>query len=385
VNQQNYDVIVVGAGYIGCSVAYHLSKAGLRVALFDQGGVAAGASRANYGNVQIQDAELGHSLPMITAGATRFTNLEDELGASVGYRRLGSLLLIETEAQWQTMAARLPALHAAGIAAEVIPAQHLPELEPQLNPRSLLGGCYYPAEGQVYPFGLLWAYLRQARRLGLTLHLHTPVIGFNFDNCKIRGVITPQGKFSTGTVILATGAWTPQFGQMFNREWQIAHVHGQALVTEAAPWQLQNHLASAAFFEDVESAESSGPEAVLAISQSAHGHLLLGEAAQVTDDLGSEATPAGQAAIARLARHALPAAESLRVLRGWAAPVAFTLDGLPYFGPVAGFEGLIVATAFKSTVIVTPLVGETVAQLVVSGHTELDLTPFAPERTVAHG
>lgn len=384
-SQQNYDAIVVGAGYIGCSAAYHLSKAGLKVALFDRGGVAAGASRANYGNVQIQDAELAHSLPMITAGFARFANLADELGEAIAYRRLGSLLLIETEAQWHTMAARLPALHAAGIAAELVPAQHLPELEPQLDPRSLLGGCYHPAEGQVYPFGLLWAYLQQARRLGLTLHLHTPVIGFNFDNCKIRGVITPRGKFSTGTVILATGAWTLQFGQMFNRNWQISHVHGQALVTEPAPWQLQNHLASAAFFEDVEAAESTGPEAVLAISQSAPGHLLLGEAAQVTDDFGSEATPAGQVAIARLTRQALPAAASLRVLRGWAAPVAFTPDGLPYFGPVAGFDGLILATAFKSTVIVTPLVGETVAQLVVNGHTDLNLTPFSPERSVAHG
>ncbi len=384
-SQQNHDAIVVGAGYIGCSVAYHLTKAGLRVALLDRGGVAAGASRANYGNVQIQDAELGHSLPMITAGAARFANLADELGEEIGYRRLGSLLLIETETQWQTMAARLPALHAVGIAAEMIPTQHLPELEPQLDSRSLLGGCYYPAEGQVYPFGLMWAYLRQARRLGLTLHLHTAVTGFRLGGGKIQGVTTSHGSFSAGTVILTTGAWTSQLGQMLGRAWPIAHVHGQALVTEPSPWMLQNHLASAAFFENVESAESSGPEAVLAISQSAHGHLLLGEAAQVTDDLGSEATPAGQAAIARLARNALPAAESLRVLRGWAAPVAFTSDGLPCFGPVSGIDGLILATAFKSTVIVTPLVGETVAQLVLSGHTELDLTPFAPDRMAAHG
>lgn len=382
-SQQNYDVVVVGAGYIGCSVAYHLTKAGLRVALLDRGGVAAGASRANYGNVQIQDAELAHSLPMITAGYARFATLADELGETVAYRRLGSLLLIETEAQWQTMADRLPTLRAAGIAAEMVPAQHLPELEPQLDPRPLLGACYHPHEGQVYPFGLMWAYLRQARRLGLALHLHTPVIGFEMGGGKIRGVTTPRGNFGAATVILTTGAWTPQFAQMLDRKWQIPHVHGQALVTETAPWQLQNHLASAAFFEDVESAESSGPDAVLAISQSASGHLLLGEAAQVTDDLGSTATPAGQAAIARLTRQALPATGSLRVLRGWAAPVAFTLDGLPYFGPVAGFDGLILATAFKSTVIVTPLVGEIVAQLVVSGHTGLDLTPFSPERLVA--
>jgi glycine/D-amino acid oxidase-like deaminating enzyme len=63
-----FDVIVVGAGYIGSSVAYHLCSAGLKTALFDQGSMAAGASRANYGNIQIQDMELSRSVEMITQG-----------------------------------------------------------------------------------------------------------------------------------------------------------------------------------------------------------------------------------------------------------------------------------------------------------------------------
>jgi sarcosine oxidase subunit beta len=123
---------------------------------------------------------------------------------------------------------------------------------------------------------------------------------------------------------------------------------------------------------------------VLAIAQAGHGHFLLGEAGLVTADLGSAATPTGQAAIARVVGRYFPALRRLRVLRGWAAPVAFTADGLPFFGPVDGVGGLILATAFKSTVVVTPLVGETVAQLVVHGHTALDLTPFSPDRELAH-
>jgi glycine/D-amino acid oxidase-like deaminating enzyme len=77
----------------------------------------------------------------------------------------------------------------------------------------------------------------------------------------------------------------------------------------------------------------------------------------------------------------------LRVLRGWAAPVAFTVDGRPLLGPVDGLRGLILATAFKSTVIVAPLIGSTVAQLACQGRTDLDLTPFSPEREIGrhHG
>ena len=378
-----YDVLVIGAGYIGCSIAYHLTKAGLRTALIDQGGIGAGASTANYGNIQVQDAELEYSLPMIQTGYACFETLEEELEQPVGLRKLGSLLLIETEAQWQMMAARLPRLHAAGIQAELVGAAHLPELEPLLDPTTVLGACYYEHEGQVNPFRLMWAYVQQARKHGLTLHLDTEVAAFTTRSNQIRGVITNQGKFSTATVILCTGAWTPTIGRILEQDWQISHVHGQALVTETAPnLRLRNHIASAAFFEDMHDEEdvSASENVVLAISQTAEGHFLLGEAAQNTDDLGSVSTPTGQAAIANLAARHFPSLRRLSALRGWAAPVAFTHDGLPFFGPVEGIDGLILATAFKSTVIVTPLVGQIVADLVVNGYANTNIDPFSPNR-----
>ena len=60
---KHFDAVVVGAGYIGSSVAHHLSKAGLKTAIIDQGAIAAGASRANYGNIQIQDLEMEPVFP----------------------------------------------------------------------------------------------------------------------------------------------------------------------------------------------------------------------------------------------------------------------------------------------------------------------------------
>lgn len=377
-----YDAIVVGAGYIGCSVAYHLTQAGLRTALIDRGGVGAGASTANYGNIQVQDAELEHSLPMIRAGYACFETLEEELGCPVGLRPLGGLLLIENESQWQTMAARLPRLHDAGIQAEMVPAEHLPELEPLLDPTTVLGACYHEHEGQIDPFALLWAFVSKAQKLGLALHLETEITGFATRKGRIQGIRTNQGEFSAGTIVLCTGAWTPVIGQLLGRTWDIPHVHGQALVTEATPaLRLRNHIASAAFFEEAhEDGDAGGEHAVLAISQTGDGHFLLGEAARTTTDLGKAATPAGQAAIAQVAGRHFPALRRLRVLRGWAAPVAYTSDGLPFLGPVAGVDGLILATAFKSTVIVTPLVGRIVVDLVINGYANTDLTPFSPDR-----
>ncbi len=433
------DALVVGAGYIGCAVAYYLAAAGLRTALIDRGGVAAGASRANYGNIQIQDAELDHSLPMIRSGFACFQDLEEELGSPVGFvprlsprggpvgvRRIGSLLLIETEAQWRTMAARLPALHAAGIQAEMVEADRLHSLEPLLDPHTVLGACYHEHEGQVNPFQLMWAFVRGGCRLrNLTLHFGHEVTGIELDRGRVRGISTSRGRFAAPVLVLCTGAWTPILGRALGREWSIPHVHGQALVTEASALRLNNHISSAAFFESMHEEEAQPPDgavagasggagvgfgdqaptgasggAVLAISQTAGGHFLLGEAGSVCDDsspaaYSSRSTLAGQTAIARLVGRHFPALRRLHVLRGWAAPVAFTPDGLPFLGSVAGIDGLILATAFKSTVIVTPLVGRTIARLVTgdrplpggavagaSGGAGLDLSAFSPDRII---
>lgn len=379
-----YDALVVGAGYIGCAAAAALAKADLRVALLDRGPIPGGASRANYGNIQVQDAELTYSLPMVTAGYRRFATLEEELGGPIGYRRLGSLLLIETEAQWQIMAARLPALHAAGIHAELAPAERLAELEPLLDRRVVLGACYHADEGQVSPFLFMAAFLRAGRRRGLAVYPHTEVTGFDIAAGRLIGLRAGDERFSAGVVILTTGAWTPALGRLLEREWAIPHVHGQAVVTERSDLRLNNHLASAAFFEAMhEDVGNGAPGAALAAAQTADGHFLLGEAGVITDDLGAQATRRGQAAIAREVMRFLPALASLRVLRGWAAPVAFTTDGLPFLGPVGDLPGLILATAFKSTVIVAPLIGDVVAQLVCAGRADLELSPFSPDREIA--
>jgi D-hydroxyproline dehydrogenase subunit beta len=333
----------------------------------------------------VQDAELVHSLPMVMAGYRRFADLEEELGCSVGYRRVGSLLLIESEVQWQLMAARIPLLRAVGMRAELVPAERLAELEPLLDRRAVLGACYHPDEGQVWPFAFMAAYLRRGRQGGLSVHPQTEVTGFDIRNSRVRGLLTREGQFSSDTVILTSGAWTPGLGRLLGRNWGIPHVHGQALITERSDLALRNHLSSAAFFESMHDEPVDAPAgAVLAVSQTADGHFLLGEAGVITDDLGTHSTWAGQAAVAREVTRFLPSLARLRVLRGWAAPVAFTADGLPFLGPVNGLPGVILATAFKSTVIVAPLIGSMVAQLVCEGRTDLDLAPFSPDREIGH-
>ncbi len=382
--RKNYDALVVGAGYMGCSVAYHLALAGLRTALLEKDHIGSGASRANYGNIQLQDAELDHSLPLTMAGWQSWQRLEEELGGHLGLRRIGSLLVAETPEQWNALSARLPQLRAAGIQAEMIPADRFGEVEPLLDPRSALGACYHPDEARIWPFRLMHAFVERGMERGLEMRRETEVTGFRVRSGRVEGVTTNRGELSAAIVVLATGAWTPALGRLLGREWRTPHVHGQALVTEASPLRLRNHLSSAAFFESMHESAGGPPPAVMAIGQSGNGNFLLGEAGEIADHMDTRPTSRGLAAIAAESMRFIPALRRLRAIRGWASPVAFTSDGLPFLGPVAGLRGLILATAFKSTVIVTPLVGRLVAQLALGQPVEIDLGPFSPDRRIAH-
>lgn len=375
-----FDVIVVGAGYIGSSIAYHLCAAGLKTALIDRGSIAAGASRANYGNIQIQDTELSKSTPLISMARTRFATLEQELDWKLGLRRIGALLPIENENQMSILQERLNAVRAIGISSEMIDAQRLKEIEPLIDTKGLLGGLYHADEGQLDPFQLIWGYLVRARQRGLQEYYYNEVTGFIVENGRIQGVVTPQGSHSAANVVLCTGAYTRQLGHLLGREWDVHYVLGQAMVTETVNEVLHSHIASASFFEQGAQVPMGTVLANTALSQSTHGHLLLGEAMYEADHFQRHIPSQSLPSIASCILRYFPSFQKLKILRSWSAPIADVGDGCPILGPVAGIQGLYLATAFRSTVIVTPLVGEIITQLITQGQSDLDIRHFSPER-----
>lgn len=379
--KSTYDVIVVGAGYVGSSVAYHLCSAGIKTALFDRGVFAAAASRANFGNIQIQDMELEKSVKMIQLAATKFETLEQELDCSVGLRRIGGLLPIENENQWRLMEERLKVVRSAGFQSELLPAERLKEVEPLIETGGLLGGLYHDKEGQVDPFLFVWGHLRRARQRGLQEFYGVEATGFLEKSGRVEGIRTTKEDFYAKTVVLCTGARTRLLGKALGRDWDVQYVLGQAMVTEPVGPALRCHTASASFFEHTgENAAKGTVLANLALSQSPHGHLLLGEAMYEADHFRQDVPYASLPAVSKSVLRYFPSFRKLRILRSWSAPVAHTGDSCPLLGPVAGLDGLILATAFRSTVIISPLVGETVVQLVTRGSCDLNIEGFLPER-----
>lgn len=381
-SNNNFDVIVIGAGVIGCSIAYHLTGAGLKTALLDRGQVGAGASGANFGMVQSNDAELKYSIPMVRLAYSRYDHLEEELGMPVGFRRIGSLRLLSTEEQWKTSEERARLLSANGIPYEFVPPERIKEIEPVVDVRNLFGATYASYQGQLNPFLLMWAFLRRAIPMGLSLHTYTEVTGFEIESGRMRRVLTNQGNLNAGVVVLATAAWTKQLGKMIGCDWNIHTFRASAMVTEPVyDVKLNTILTTADHIEMEVTGKEDTELTVLALSQTPDNHFLIAQADRPGKSLSSLISHAAPKTIAMMAGRYFPALRTARLLRTWTAPTTYTDDGCPLIGPVKEIEGLILAASYRSAIVHSPLAGEVITQLITTGRCELlDIRPFSPER-----
>jgi sarcosine oxidase subunit beta len=381
-HQTTYDVIVVGAGVIGCSIAYALTAAGLKTALLDREHVGAGASGANFGMVQSNDVELNNTIPMLKASKSKFKLLAEELDMPLGLRRIASLRLLTSEQQWKFSEERANVLPPNGIPYEFVPPHRIPEIEPLIDPTHLFGATYASEQGQLNPMLLMWAYLRQAISNGLALHTYTEVTGFEIESGRIHGVRTNRGPFSAGVVVLATAAWTRRLGRMLDLDWNIHTFRASAMVSEPIyDLQLNTILTSADHVEMEVTSPDDVEVTVMALSQTPSNHFLMAQADRPGEVVDSQISHAAPKTIATMAGRFIPALRKARVLRTWTAPTTYTDDGCPFLGPVKEIDGLILATAYRSAIIHAPLSGEIVTQLITSSECDLvDISPFTPGR-----
>lgn len=382
--KKTHDVIIVGAGVIGCSIAYHLTKAGFNVALIERKHVGAGASGANFGMVQSNDVEIKHSIPMVLKGYARFNDLEEELGMDIGFRRIASLRLLSSEAQWANSRERAMILPKAGIPYEYVSPQKVLEIEPAVNPDGLFGATYASYQGQANPFLLMWGFLRKANQQGLSLLTYHELKNFIVQSGRVIGVETTRGTFYAEKIVLATAAWTRKLGILLGQNWNIHTFRASAMATERFS---DLHINSIVTSADHIEAEVNGPEdaelTVMALTQTQEGNFLIAQADRPGEILDGKISHMAPRAMSTITTRFFPILRKAKIIRTWTAPTTYTDDGMPLLGPVKDLPGLILAASFRSAVVHSPVAGEIVTQLVSQGYCDLlDISPFAPERSM---
>ncbi len=377
------EVVVMGGGILGLASAYELARDGVeRVVVLERGQLAAAATSraaAMFNRARPRPGER----QMVRDTEAAVATLEDELGESLGYHRVGSLKVATSAAEQATLSALVADCAAEGDDVRVVSAEEAMARTPWLraDDADLVAWC--PDDGYLDPYLLATAYRRAARARGVEVHQGVEVISLSVEGDRVRGVRTSRGDISTPTVLDAAGAWAGLVPQELGVGLPLAPVRSHYWITEsAAPF------------------DTSFPVVMLpdarAYARPEVGHTIVGirdaRSAWVTpQDLPAELTgfafgddPTGMDAFAEgvgpLLRYA-PALETAGIKDYVCGPSAYTPDGAFVIGSPAAVRGLVVVGGCCGAGIAHSAgFARAAAALVTGVEPPYDLSPYDPDR-----
>jgi glycine/D-amino acid oxidase-like deaminating enzyme len=371
------DVIVVGGGVTGTSIAWRLAESGRRVLLLEQRGICSGASGRNggmtgAGSSMHASARTGRAVyALTTANLRAMQTLPEEIGTDFELHMTGSLDVITTPEQFAHLEHAVQTERDAGIALELVHRDAAREIMPALTP-DILGAAYTRDRGHLWPFALVTGMADAAARTGAEIRTGVTVSRLERTGDQVRGVVANGEAIETGEVVLATNAWTPRLLPELPRG-AIVPARGQILVTQPLPPLLACPFGTN--FDKEYGRQTPG------------GHILCGGFRRLDEDEGlgtyrEETTLPVLAGIAHCLAGLFPALRgTARVVRAWSGIMGFTADGLPLLGRYDALPGLTVAAGFNGGGFSWGvIVGRIIACLLNGEEPGFDLEPFRPTR-----
>jgi glycine/D-amino acid oxidase-like deaminating enzyme len=352
------DVVVVGGGIRGVSIAYYLARAGVRVTLVEKGFLGSGASGANAGLVNVSGKTPGHYTAFSLLSGDMYPEFVAGLGAEVDYQRDGYLRVAETEAEVEALVRHAQTQsQVPGVKVELLDGREARALEPALSPQ-LPAAVFCAQDGNVDPLKLVRAVSQAARRHGAEIRHHAAVTGIRLQGGRVAAVVTPDGEIPTAVVVDAAGVLVPDIARMVGVEVPVLPQRGQMFQIEALPPLLRRPIQ--------------------AMRQLRSGTTMVGTTNEFVGHNREVTYQAGQQILAR-AQRIVPALARARVIRGWAGLRPMAPDGLPIYDAVPQVQGFYVAVG-HSGVTLAPITGQVFLDLITKGRTDLPIAPYSLSR-----
>src|SRR5215469_6619507 len=369
-----YDTVVVGAGIVGCSISYHLAKAGLSVALLDKGRVAGEASQAAAGMLAPlgdEPPDQAHPLQQLALAALRYYDgldeqLKQETSMDIGLVKVPTLRPAFDEQESMHLQATLARQQQFLPGLQWLEDSSAREIEPML-PETVQGALLSPYESNVQAELITRAYAQAAVTRGASLREGCPVGRLILQGERAVGVETTQGAMHAEAIVLAAGAWAS--GWHVSRPTPpIFPVKGQMMALQAIPGHPLRHTVYAA--------------GVGGIVPKADGTIYVGATVEQVG-FDTAVTAEGLATLLTALTKLTPALSKARLIRTWAGLRPASADVLPLIGPSRSVKGLWIAGGhFRDGILLGPLTGHLVAELIQHHATPFDLNiqAFDPDR-----
>lgn len=362
------EVVIIGGGIQGLSLAYHLTARGVRDALLIEmntlGSGSSGRSAAIIGHA----FQTEHSLPLTRWSFEAFMRFEEELGTGPDYEPIGILLLAGAQTA-PDLRERHALLRQQGIESLVLAEQDILRLTPGLNLSDIELAVYNPGEGAIDPHVIMMAYAQHARRRGATLVEGVRATGLQVQGGRVVGVETSEGPVATPCVINAAGFRAREVAAWAGLDLPITNTKRHIFVTGPLPAYSQ----PIPFTYEMDLPwymRREGPG------------LLLGMGNAESDEEDPQVDWAFLDEVIEHSIHRAPPLEEAGVKTAWAGLRPLTPDDDPILGPAPALAGYWNDCGWGGHGIMhAPAAGAALAEWIVDGApTAVDLRPFAAER-----
>jgi glycine/D-amino acid oxidase-like deaminating enzyme len=390
------DVVVVGGGVIGASIAYHLAERGISVCLIEAKGLAAETSGNCLGGLLTQTKKAGPQLALALESVTYTRELASVLPIDMELHEGGSLVIATDESQ-------LPVLEnlmrdrgkEAGL--EWLTGDEARKREPAFS-NEVIAATYCSRDATVNPHKLAMAFAAGAKRAGAEILQWTVVTDFLVSGNDVVGVRTTRGDIGASQVVLAAGVLSRALGEKLALRIPVEPCRGQLVVTEPLPRILRSMILGADYLALKHRAEAVPVEVAVRPSSlwgdkpitgvviycTQDGNVLLGGTYDMLGCLDRSTAPAAIQALVSGAVAVVPRLQKARCIRSFAGLRPVTPDGQPIVGRMADHKEVYVVTGHSGDgIALAGMTGKLVADdLLGHGYPDL-LRSFTPDRFVA--
>jgi glycine oxidase len=367
---QSTDVVILGGGVIGCSIAYYLSKADVQVSVLEREEIAAEASSAAAGLLAplevVTGPKVGADLFLASWSITAalIAEIEAVSGVQVEYQRTGALHLVTNADEQSALHRYAKVWQAQGSDVTWLTGDQVRQYEPLLNP-ALDAALYIPHATSIRPRLMTRAYAEAARKLGAHIYEHTEVTGLQQHAGKVIGVQTGQGEtIACQRVVIATGAWSAQIGSWLGLTIPVVPARGQILSLRQPATPLQHTIFG------------NGVYLVPKVDST----IYVGATIERVG-FNKSNTAGGLAWLLSGAIQLIPELEHATLANIWSGLRPLSSDSYPILGKAPGWENVILATGHGTGGFeLSAITGKTIAELMTTGQTPELIQPFGLER-----
>jgi sarcosine oxidase subunit beta len=373
------DVVVAGAGIVGCATAYAMAKRGLSVVLLDKGAVGGAVSGASLACIGTHMIDKKQEVPVLQQACGLWRALSEALPRAFEYQVCGQLRFIAREEDLHVARGWVEAERRLGLSVELLEPRAVREIAPALT-GPIVGATWLPGDATVNPFLACRALVEAAEAEGAVIRPATEVVDLKISAGRIETVITATGTISTPCFVNATGPWARRVAGMAGLDLPIEPRKAQCLATIRLDPVIPCVVSAYESAGDVEAGYTQ-------IQQAASGQVLFN-----TVLAGGRCKDGAQDRDLNVdypfildSVHTLlwlfPGLAQVPLLRSWARYEAVTPDNRFLVGPLPGVEGVYMAAGDGGFGFVqAPLIGEVLAEMIAGGKAEAPIPPYDPAR-----